>query len=1207
MDIGHLFDKGKRLLRIPFSHFSRYAYLWVAVGGGVLALLLYFLVQRHAHTLLDSRFNDEAFRLERALQWRVEQVLGSIDALSGFFLATYVVAEKEYSLYVERILSGDPEMVALSWWQIDSSPEGESGNSLLFMAGDPAYTRMLGDEQRYRRAFDALIRQGVAQRGVVSVFLPAESGDGKSRMLAVAYPAIAEGEAAPLGVAIGVIQLDTLVELVLHREPAGKLQVVLEPALGAEASAAALAVAEGSGRRIYQGVLQWPGLTLGLTIRRDSAGELDILYELEAWLILLLGIALSASAATLLRGFSVRNRRLALRNEQLLRQREIIELAHREWMDAFDAIPNPIFLHDEKFRVMRANRAYAALAERPLDEISGHYYWELFPRGEGARPVCSQGVRDLKAVHEELLSGGRNYDCFYYPVTDERGRYRYSIHVMEDVTERRKTAHALVEEKSRAQRYLDVANVIILALDTDARITLINQRGCDLLGYTEGQLLGRDWFECCIDAAERDVVRQMFEDGVQSGALEEYFENPVLTAGGEKRFIAWHNTLLRDKNGKATGILSSGSDITEKRKLEEALRESAERFGRVMSATSDGVWDWDIRNSTVYFSPVWKAMLGYRDEEIANDMAEWRSRVHPDDLPAAEAAIARHLAGETEHLVVEHRMRHKDGHWLWVLSRGQVERDETGEPSRAIGTHIDITERREMENRLASLVSELEGRVKEQRCLFDISRLTADTERPLGEIFQAIVERIPSAFQHPEGVTVHLAYREQVYRAGDTTRTVISVVHDIRQHDEVVGNIATLHHEPDHEEEGVAFLPEEHHLLESVADRIESMLALRDNRNALQRVNHTLRTLSRSNRILVRAESESQLISDIGRVMIESSGYTAIWLAQVEGERLEPIAAVGPCDAFADNIVVRWQEDPAFRVRVQSVLADKEVNQLVLRESDMAHFCQELQQLGSLHSVLLPVATREEQPFGVMGVYSVDPQEFGTDEVELLQELAGDIAFGITSLRTLVERDRARQALDKVLFQTIEAIGLTVEKRDPYTAGHQQRVAQLAVAIGRAMGLEEERLVGLHLGAVIHDIGKVYVPSEILNRPGKLSEYEFGVIKSHPEVGYDIVKGVDFPWPVALMIRQHHERLDGSGYPDGLKGDAILMESKILAVADVMEAISSHRPYRAALGREHGLEVLRAGRDTLFDAAVVDTCLTLFEGGGFEWDRPDQA
>ena len=188
------------------------------------------------------------------------------------------------------------------------------------------------------------------------------------------------------------------------------------------------------------------------------------------------------------------------------------------------------------------------------------------------------------------------------------------------------------------------------------------------------------------------------------------------------------------------------------------------------------------------------------------------------------------------------------------------------------------------------------------------------------------------------------------------------------------------------------------------------------------------------------------------------------------------------------------------------------------------------------------------------------------------------------------------------LEATVGAIANTVEMRDPYTAGHQQRVARLAVAIARELHLPEEQIEGLYLAGIVHDVGKIDIPAEILNKPGKLSKLQYQLIQGHAEAGYDIVKGVDFPWPIAEMVRQHHERLDGSGYPQGLKGEAILPEAKILAVADVVESMMSHRPYRASLGIEAALAEIEEGKGRLYDPAAVEACTALFRENGFTFE-----
>jgi PAS domain S-box-containing protein/putative nucleotidyltransferase with HDIG domain len=189
--------------------------------------------------------------------------------------------------------------------------------------------------------------------------------------------------------------------------------------------------------------------------------------------------------------------------------------------------------------------------------------------------------------------------------------------------------------------------------------------------------------------------------------------------------------------------------------------------------------------------------------------------------------------------------------------------------------------------------------------------------------------------------------------------------------------------------------------------------------------------------------------------------------------------------------------------------------------------------------------------------------------------------------------------LNKTLDDIIATMSTIVELKDPYTAGHQKRVARLAAALAEEIGLPANKVDYIRTAALIHDIGKLYVPSDIMSKPGKLSDLEYKIIRTHSESSHDILKSIDFPWPIADIAWQHHERMDGSGYPVGLKSDEILVEARILAVADVVEAMASHRPYRPALGVDQALEEISANRDKLYDSVVVDACIRLFKEKAF--------
>jgi putative nucleotidyltransferase with HDIG domain len=203
--------------------------------------------------------------------------------------------------------------------------------------------------------------------------------------------------------------------------------------------------------------------------------------------------------------------------------------------------------------------------------------------------------------------------------------------------------------------------------------------------------------------------------------------------------------------------------------------------------------------------------------------------------------------------------------------------------------------------------------------------------------------------------------------------------------------------------------------------------------------------------------------------------------------------------------------------------------------------------------------------------------------------------------RDISERKQAEERLKKTMDATIETVSKIIEVKDPYTSGHQQRVSQLTTAIAKELNLSQDKIEGIRIASLIHDIGKIGVPTEILSKTTTLSDIEFSLIKEHSQIGSDILKSIDFSYPVARIVLQHHEKIDGSGYPRGLKGDVILLEAKIICVADVVEAMSSHRPYRPALGIDKALEEISKNKGILYDPEVVDVCLKLFKEKSFKF------
>ncbi len=370
----------------------------------------------------------------------------------------------------------------------------------------------------------------------------------------------------------------------------------------------------------------------------------------------------------------------------------------------------------------------------------------------------------------------------------------------------------------------------------------------------------------------------------------------------------------------------------------------------------------------------------------------------------------------------------------------------------------------------------------------------------------------------------------------------------------------------------------------------------------LRKVNRTLKTLSSGNEVLIRATEEIALLREMCRVVVEVGGYHVAWVGYAQHDAQQSVLPMAQHGIAADLLGQQrfsWADDEfgrgptgaAIRSGEPQVIADAYTDQRFVPW----HAAAVESRCASI--LALPLKDGEGQAFGAITIDAAEANAFGEEEMRLLRELANDLSYGIVNLRNRAERRRNAEQLHKGLEDALQAIAATVEMRDPYTAGHQRRVAQLAAAIATGLGLPPERVHGIRLAGTVHDVGKIGVPSEILSKPGVLTDIEFNLIKLHPTVGFEILKDVEFPWPIAQMVRSHHERLDGSGYPDGLQGEQILLDTRIIAVADVVEAMLSYRPYRQGLGMQAALDEIVGKRGVLYDAQVVDACRKVFEEG----------
>lgn len=380
-------------------------------------------------------------------------------------------------------------------------------------------------------------------------------------------------------------------------------------------------------------------------------------------------------------------------------------------------------------------------------------------------------------------------------------------------------------------------------------------------------------------------------------------------------------------------------------------------------------------------------------------------------------------------------------------------------------------------------------------------------------------------------------------------------------------------------------------------------------KNNLEQKIWALSAYKKASQVMMRAKTPQELIEGVCQGITHQPPFVVAWVGLKENnpEKSIVIAGVsGMSKAYADGIQVSWDNDlslgqgPTGRcVRTAKPVLIEDVT----LDQNFLPWLERAKKYNIRASIAVPVSDGKDV-LGALMVYASVPNAFGHDEVSLFESLANEVGFALSSLNKtelfeaeLQKRLDAEQKIQKNLELTVAALSNTLESRDPYTAGHQERVANIAVAIATALGWDEELIYGLKEAGLLHDIGKISVPVELLTKPTHLSSLEKALINEHAENGYQILKEIPFSTPVALAVRQHHERLDGSGYPMGLKGDQIIPLARVLAVADTIEAMSTHRPYRLALGLDKAMDLIKSDSGTKLDAEVVSAAERLYKSG----------
>ncbi|MCD4671877.1 MAG: PAS domain S-box protein [Anaerolineaceae bacterium] len=767
--------------------------------------------------------------------------------------------------------------------------------------------------------------------------------------------------------------------------------------------------------------------------------------------------------------------------------------------------------------------------------------------------------------------------------------------------QRRQAEEAFRQEQEKAQKYLDIAGVMIVALNKESEITLVNQKGASILGYQVEELIEKNWFDTFIPKRERENGEKRYINLMTGeNKVHDHFEETIVTRSGEERIIDWHSVLLWEwgEEKRIIGILSSGEDITERVLAEEALRESEEKFRTLYDSSRDAIM-METSERFISGNPAAIEMFGCKDIEefISQTPASLSPEYQPDGTLSTEAS-------QKMFAVV---MKEGSHNFEWVHKR----LDGHEFPATVLLTSMELqgmkicqANVRDITERKAFMRELQQERDKAQKYL-DIARVAFLVLNKKGEI----------TLINPKGLDI-LGYERDELIGKNWFETCLPE-RGRKEMKRVFRKIMTG-------EIGSVEFYENLVLTKSGEERIIAWhnAILRDEKGhsigtlgsggditERVRIEQAMIVMSDTQRQIVNQDKRIDIYQLVGKKIQEliGDGYVITTMYDEQIEAVKVIRVDGLGDRY-ETLVQKLKFDP-FKSAYK--LKDMPANHLRSFNSGKLEKYE-----GDLYNLLARKVPRNicniiENEFNVTDIYVIGFTWHALDSggvtilskcdiapfKDMIETIINQAAIAIKRIRSEEDLRKSEQKLRRILDGTIHTIAATVEVRDPYTAGHQTRVADLSAAIASEMRLSEEQVEGVRMAGMIHDLGKIHIPAEILSKPGKISELEYEIIKTHSQVGFDLLKDIEFPWPIARMVHQHHEKMDGSGYPQGLKGDEILLEARILAVADVVEAMSSHRPYRPALGIEKALEQIRQDKGTLLDPRVVDACCREIEQG----------
>jgi PAS domain S-box-containing protein len=835
------------------------------------------------------------------------------------------------------------------------------------------------------------------------------------------------------------------------------------------------------------------------------------------------------------------------------RAEEALRESEERYKALFDRSLDLVYIADFEGRFIDANDAALNRLGYTREEIHSLNFASLL--SEDQLPLAVKTLQEIRetGIHMGLMEFRLRHKNGSEVYVETRGSTLMSNgtpvaiqSIARDITERKRAEEALRQSEAKYRTILENIDDGYYELDLNGNFTFFNAPMCRIIGYPQEEMMGMNNRQFT-DKENAKKLFKTFNEVYRTGEPAKEFDWQIIRKDGAKRYVEVSVSLQKNSSGNPIGFRGIARDITERREAEEALQKSEHIYHLLAEHMTDIVWVMDMDLNVTWLSPSAMKARGFSVDEIAALPLD--RQLTPESLRKAVDWLGKLMRLEKDGLISEPdgilsrelEFYCKDGRTIVLDCTFQFIRDEQGKATGILAEGRNITALRESEERY--------------KALFDRSLdlvYINDFEGRFIDANDAVLNRL--GYTKEEILSLNFAS----LLSEDQLPLAVKTIQELRETGIQMGL--------------TEFRLRHKNGSDVYVETRGSTIISNGTPVAIQRIARDITERKQAEEKLRRSEEKYRTIIENmqeGYFEMDLAGnYTFVNDAECRNLGYPKEELIGMNNRQYQDETSAQKTYQLFRRLYRTGEPAKALDVEIIRKNGAKGFNEV--------SVSL-IRDAEGKPIGFRGI-SRDITERKQMEEKLQQTL---------------------DSLKKAIAATIQIMMSAVEVRDPYTAGHQLRSTNLACAIATERGLAQEKIDGIRMAGSIHDIGKLSIPAEILAKPTKLTTIEFSLIKEHSRSGYEMLKDVESPWPLAQIVYQHHERMDGSGYPRNLKGDDILMEARIMAVADVVESMASHRPYRPALGIDLALEEISRNKGILYDADAVDACLKLFREKGY--------